>query len=69
MDSFTIGTHGLFEYILFDYFHSSRVKPKKTEAETVRRRSMRLQRVDPSGVPLPDIPAQPEPVIDEYVRW
>ncbi|XP_037766046.1 WD repeat-containing protein 76 isoform X1 [Chelonia mydas] len=43
-----------------------RVKPKKTEAETVRRRSMRLQRVDPSGVPLPDIPAQPEPVIDEY---
>ncbi|XP_065268489.1 WD repeat-containing protein 76 [Emys orbicularis] len=43
-----------------------RVKPKKTEAETVRRRSMRLQRVDPSGVPLPEIPAQPEPVIDEY---
>ncbi|XP_074925863.1 WD repeat-containing protein 76 isoform X2 [Chelonoidis abingdonii] len=45
-----------------------RVKPKKTEAETVRRRSMRLQRVDPSGVPLPEIPAQPEPVIDEYPR-
>ncbi|XP_074863421.1 WD repeat-containing protein 76 isoform X2 [Carettochelys insculpta] len=43
-----------------------RVKPKKTEYETVRRRSMRLQRVDPSGVPLPEIPAQPEPVIDEY---
>ncbi|XP_074822772.1 WD repeat-containing protein 76 isoform X2 [Natator depressus] len=43
-----------------------RAKPKKTEAETVRRRSMRLQRVDPSGVPLPEIPAQPEPVIDEY---
>uniref|UniRef100_A0A674J3Z2 WD repeat-containing protein 76 n=1 Tax=Terrapene triunguis TaxID=2587831 RepID=A0A674J3Z2_9SAUR len=43
------------------------VKPKKTEAETVRRRSMRLQRVDPSGVPLPEIPAQPEPVIDEYL--
>nr|XP_006132165.1 WD repeat-containing protein 76 [Pelodiscus sinensis] len=43
-----------------------RVKPKKTECETVRRRSMRLQKVDPSGVPLPEIPAQPEPETDEY---
>ncbi|XP_067411540.1 WD repeat-containing protein 76 isoform X2 [Emydura macquarii macquarii] len=38
-----------------------RVEPKKPEDEPVRRRSMRLQRVDPSGVPLPEIPAQPEP--------
>ncbi|XP_006030869.2 WD repeat-containing protein 76 [Alligator sinensis] len=43
-----------------------RVKPKKAGDETVRRRSMRLQRVDPSGVPLPELPAPPETVIDEH---
>ncbi|NXI48804.1 WDR76 protein, partial [Chloroceryle aenea] len=39
---------------------TKRVKPKKAEEETVRRRSMRLQRVEPSGVPVPEVPAQPE---------
>ncbi|KYO27896.1 WD repeat-containing protein 76 [Alligator mississippiensis] len=43
-----------------------RVKPKKAGDETVRRRSMRLQRVDPSGVPLPELPAPPETVVDEH---
>ncbi|XP_019388742.1 PREDICTED: WD repeat-containing protein 76 [Crocodylus porosus] len=43
-----------------------RVRPKKAEDETVRRRSMRLQRVDPSGIPLPELPAQPETVVDEH---
>ncbi|KAF1489492.1 WD repeat-containing protein 76, partial [Eudyptula minor novaehollandiae] len=36
-----------------------RAKPKKAEDETVRRRSMRLQRVEPSGIPMPEMPAQP----------
>ncbi|NXW62619.1 WDR76 protein, partial [Eurystomus gularis] len=36
---------------------TKRAKPKKTEEETVRRRSMRLQRVEPSGIPMPEIPA------------
>ncbi|XP_054071300.1 WD repeat-containing protein 76 isoform X4 [Rissa tridactyla] len=43
---------------------SSRAKPKKAEDETVRRRSMRLQRVEPSGAPMPEMPAQPE--AEEY---
>ncbi|XP_010001141.1 PREDICTED: WD repeat-containing protein 76 [Chaetura pelagica] len=43
---------------------SSRAKPKKAEDETVRRRSMRLQRVEPSGIPVPELPAQPE--AEEY---
>lgn len=43
---------------------TKRVKPKKTEDETVRRRSMRLQRVDPLGIPLAEKPAQPE--AEEY---
>ncbi|XP_037250958.1 WD repeat-containing protein 76 [Falco rusticolus] len=39
---------------------SKRDKPKKVEDETVRRRSMRLQRVEPSGIPMPEMmPAQP----------
>ncbi|NWS45736.1 WDR76 protein, partial [Probosciger aterrimus] len=43
---------------------TKRAKPKKAEDEAVRRRSMRLQRVDPSGIPLPELPAQPE--AEEY---
>ncbi|NXO59892.1 WDR76 protein, partial [Aramus guarauna] len=43
---------------------TKRVKPKKAEDETVRRRSMRLQRVEPSGVPVLAMPAQPE--AEEY---
>ncbi|NXL08902.1 WDR76 protein, partial [Mesembrinibis cayennensis] len=39
---------------------TKRAKPKKAEDETVRRRSMRLQRVEPSGIPMPEMPAQPE---------
>ncbi|XP_052663541.1 WD repeat-containing protein 76 [Harpia harpyja] len=41
-----------------------RAKAKKAEDETVRRRSMRLQRVEPSGIPMPKMPAQPE--AEEY---
>ncbi|NXS45623.1 WDR76 protein, partial [Balaeniceps rex] len=43
---------------------TKRAKPKKVEDETVRRRSMRLQRVEPSGIPMPEMPAQPE--AEEY---
>ncbi|NXV28237.1 WDR76 protein, partial [Rissa tridactyla] len=43
---------------------TKRAKPKKAEDETVRRRSMRLQRVEPSGAPMPEMPAQPE--AEEY---
>ncbi|XP_057278684.1 WD repeat-containing protein 76 [Pezoporus wallicus] len=39
---------------------TKRAKPKKAEDETVLRRSMRLQRVSPSGIPLSELPAQPE---------
>lgn len=42
----------------------SRAKPKKAEDEPVRRRSMRLQRVEPSGAPVPE----PEPEPEELVR-
>ncbi|XP_074956983.1 WD repeat-containing protein 76 [Phalacrocorax aristotelis] len=38
---------------------TKRAKPKKAEDETVRRRSMRLQRVEPSGIPMLEMPAQP----------
>ncbi|KFZ55238.1 WD repeat-containing protein 76, partial [Antrostomus carolinensis] len=37
---------------------TKRAKPKKAEDEPVRRRSMRLQRVEPSGIPVPEMPAQ-----------
>uniref|UniRef100_A0A8C6J2U1 WD repeat-containing protein 76 n=1 Tax=Melopsittacus undulatus TaxID=13146 RepID=A0A8C6J2U1_MELUD len=47
--------------------HCCRAKPKKAEDETVLRRSMRLQRVDPTGIPVPEPPAQPE--AEEAVRW
>ncbi|NXY76740.1 WDR76 protein, partial [Glareola pratincola] len=43
---------------------TKRAKPKKAEDETVRRRSMRLQRVEPSGIPVAEMPAQPE--AEEY---
>ncbi|NWU68287.1 WDR76 protein, partial [Pterocles burchelli] len=43
---------------------TKRAKPKKAEDETVRRRSMRLQRVEPSGIPMPELPGQPE--AEEY---
>ncbi|XP_044300806.1 WD repeat-containing protein 76 [Varanus komodoensis] len=43
-----------------------RVKPSKTEAETACRRSMRLQRVDPLGIPLPEKPAEPELSVEEH---
>ncbi|NXF45176.1 WDR76 protein, partial [Oceanites oceanicus] len=43
---------------------TKRAKPKKAEDETVRRRSMRLQRVEPSGIPMPEMPAQPG--VEEY---
>ncbi|XP_042659771.1 WD repeat-containing protein 76 [Tyto alba] len=43
---------------------AKRAKPKKAENESVRRRSMRLQRVEPLGVPVPEMPAQPE--AEEY---
>ncbi|NXC71895.1 WDR76 protein, partial [Anhinga anhinga] len=37
---------------------TKRAKPKKAD-ETVRRRSMRLQRVEPLGIPMLEMPAQP----------
>ncbi|NXN31818.1 WDR76 protein, partial [Nycticryphes semicollaris] len=37
---------------------TKRAKPKKAEDETVRRRSMRLQRVEPSGIPVVEVLAQ-----------
>ncbi|KAM4660214.1 WD repeat-containing protein 76 [Amazona ochrocephala] len=43
---------------------TKRPKPKKAEDETVLRRSMRLQRVDPPGIPLSELPARPE--AEEY---
>ncbi|KAM6388358.1 WD repeat-containing protein 76 isoform 1-T1 [Pluvialis apricaria] len=43
---------------------TKRAKPKKAEDETVRRRSMRLQRVEPSGIPVVEMPAQP--AAEEY---
>ncbi|NXI39257.1 WDR76 protein, partial [Galbula dea] len=43
---------------------TKRAKPKKAEDESVRRRSMRLQRVQPLEVPGPEITAQP--TAEEY---
>ncbi|XP_036591690.1 WD repeat-containing protein 76 isoform X1 [Trichosurus vulpecula] len=45
-----------------------RKKPKKAEDEIVCRRSMRLLKIDPSGVPLPDPSPQPDSVVDQYTR-
>ncbi|XP_052515822.1 WD repeat-containing protein 76 [Budorcas taxicolor] len=44
---------------------SKRKKPKKKENGTGCRRSMRLLKVDPSGVPLPVAPTQTELEVDE----
>ncbi|XP_065498123.1 WD repeat-containing protein 76 isoform X2 [Caloenas nicobarica] len=52
---------------------TKRAKPKKAEDEPVRRRSMRLQRVEPSGTPVPEpeaeelprVPAGPVPMVPE----
>ncbi|XP_020737092.1 WD repeat-containing protein 76 isoform X2 [Odocoileus virginianus] len=44
---------------------SKRKKPKKKENGTGCRRSMRLLKVDPSGVPLPAAPAQTALEVDE----
>ncbi|XP_008588439.1 PREDICTED: WD repeat-containing protein 76 isoform X2 [Galeopterus variegatus] len=44
---------------------SKRKKPKKRENEIGCRRSMRLLKVDPSGVPLPPTPIQPTLLEDE----
>ncbi|KAK2524428.1 hypothetical protein Q9233_009357 [Columba guinea] len=37
---------------------TKRAKPKKAEDQPVRRRSMRLQRVEPSGIPVPEPEAE-----------
>uniref|UniRef100_A0A8B9FYZ7 WD repeat-containing protein 76 n=1 Tax=Amazona collaria TaxID=241587 RepID=A0A8B9FYZ7_9PSIT len=58
---------GFFTCVTLECAHCSRPKPKKAEDETVLRRSMRLQRVDPPGIPLSELPARPE--AEEYVRW
>lgn len=42
--------------------------PKKRENGTGCRRSMRLLKVDPSGVSLPATPTQPTLIADENVR-
>ncbi|NXY49761.1 WDR76 protein, partial [Ceuthmochares aereus] len=47
-----------------EMFDSSRARPKKVKEETVRRRSMRLQRIEPSGILMPEVPAQAE--AEEY---
>lgn len=47
------------------YFEPTRVKaPKSPQAP--KRRSMRLQRIDPEGQPLPELPVE-EPPVDEHV--
>ncbi|NWI49052.1 WDR76 protein, partial [Calyptomena viridis] len=45
---------------------TKRPRPKKVEDEAAPRRSMRLLRVEPSGIPVPQAPAQPE--AEEYPR-
>ncbi|XP_042328356.1 WD repeat-containing protein 76 [Sceloporus undulatus] len=44
---------------------TKRVKPSKAETETACRRSMRLQRVDPTGLPLPEPQAHLE-MVEEH---
>ncbi|XP_053128443.1 WD repeat-containing protein 76 isoform X2 [Hemicordylus capensis] len=48
--------------------HGIRTKPTKTETKPICRRSMRLQRVDPLGAPLPELRPQPEPSMEEHPR-
>ncbi|KAM4749059.1 WD repeat-containing protein 76-like [Rhinophrynus dorsalis] len=45
--------------------HQKREKKKKVIEEPVIRRSLRLQRTDPSGAPLPKVELQPEPSLME----
>ncbi|KAM6426371.1 WD repeat-containing protein 76 isoform 2-T2 [Liasis olivaceus] len=45
-----------------------RVKSPKAETKTTCRRSMRLQRIDPLGVPLPEAEAQLESSVEEHAR-
>nr|XP_028561959.1 WD repeat-containing protein 76 isoform X1 [Podarcis muralis] len=45
-----------------------RIKHSKAKTETTCRRSMRLQKVDPLSIPLPEAQAPPEPSVDEYPR-
>ncbi|NXY85561.1 WDR76 protein, partial [Alcedo cyanopectus] len=50
--------------LVLQCWNGCRVKQKKAEEAVVLRRSMRLQRVEPSGLPAPQEPAQPE--AEEY---
>ncbi|KAE8618631.1 hypothetical protein XENTR_v10009432 [Xenopus tropicalis] len=43
-----------------------REKQTKVQQEPIKRRSMRLQRIDPSGAPLPSVIQQPEPILEEH---
>ncbi|NXF91952.1 WDR76 protein, partial [Eubucco bourcierii] len=43
---------------------TKRAKPKKAEEEPARRRSMRLQRVEPTGIATPEVFTQP--IAEEY---
>ncbi|XP_075431558.1 WD repeat-containing protein 76 isoform X2 [Ascaphus truei] len=47
---------------------SKKEKPKKMAEESLRRRSMRLQRVDPPGTSLPDKQELPEPAPEEIIK-
>lgn len=59
-------THKILEVHLYCL---SRVKSPKAETKTTCRRSMRLQRIDPLGIPLPEPEAKVEsPVEEEHVR-
>ncbi|NP_001090070.1 WD repeat-containing protein 76 [Xenopus laevis] len=43
-----------------------REKQTKVERQPIIRRSMRLQRIDPSGAPLPNVIQPPEPLLEEH---
>lgn len=45
-----------------------RVKSPKAETKTTCRRSMRLQRIDPAGAPLPEAETQLESSVEEHAR-
>uniref|UniRef100_A0A8D0N139 WD repeat-containing protein 76 n=1 Tax=Sus scrofa TaxID=9823 RepID=A0A8D0N139_PIG len=60
-----INTYNSFMSVIQVFPFSFRKKPKKKENGTGCRRSMRLLKVDPSGVPLPATPTQPILVADE----
>ncbi|XP_061450746.1 WD repeat-containing protein 76 isoform X2 [Rhineura floridana] len=54
--------HWILQYIIH------RIKPSKAKVETACRRSMRLQKIDPLGAPLPETQSQPEPAVEEHPR-